>query len=167
MLAISAERIEVSRVYYRTAENETMGWAERIDPEAYDASDPNMGVQDDGSFSFDVTVVADDPVETADPFGTEPLLDPRYNLTEVECAFGVGERQACYEYDSRVYAAYDAPENATVYVGAELDGRNEWFSGGWTGNEYRQRIRAELLGPGTGWYLAEGELEVGSGRYRD
>jgi hypothetical protein len=166
MLAISADRIEVSRVYYRVVENETMGWAERIDPGEYDPSDPNMGVRDDGSFSFDVTVVADDSVETADPFGTEPLLDPRYNLTEVECTFGAGARQECYEYDSQVYAAYDAPENATVYVGTELDGRNEWFSGGWTGNEYRQRIRTELLGPGTGWYLAEGELEIGSGRYR-
>ena len=69
--------------------------------------------------------------------------------------------------DRRAYASYDAAENATVYVATELPGRDEWFSGGWTGNEYRQRIQAELLGPGTEWYLAAGGLGVDSGRYRD
>jgi hypothetical protein len=167
MLAISADRIEVSRVYYREVENETMGWRERIAPDEYDPSDPTMGVMDDGHFSFDVTLGANESIETADPFGTEPLLDPRYNRTDVECRFGVSERHRCYEYDGRVYASYDAGANATVYVSTELSGRNEWFSGGWTGNEYRQWSYTELRGPGTGWYRLEGELEVGNGRYRD
>ena len=167
MLAISADRIEVSRVYYRMVFNETMGWAERIPREEYDPTDPDMGVQHDGDFSFTVTVVANESIETADPFGTEPLLGPQYDRTEVDCQFGVSETHRCFEYDSRVYASYGAEPNTTVYVYAELAGRNEWFSGGWTGNEYRQRIGAELLGPGTGWYLVEGDLEVGNGRYRD
>lgn len=167
MLAISADRIEVSRVYYRMVENETMGWAERIPPEEYDPTDPDMGVQHDGSFTFTVTLVANESIETADPFGTEPLLGPQYNRTEVDCQFGVSEAHRCFEYDSRVLASYETDANTTVYVYAELAGRNEWFSGGWTGNEYRQRVGTELLGPGTGWYLVEGELEVGNGRYRD
>ncbi|MFC6864722.1 DUF5518 domain-containing protein [Halomicroarcula sp. GCM10025817] len=167
MLAISAERIEVSRVYYREVQNETMGWRERIPPEEYDPSDPAMGVQHDGSFTFTVALGSNESIETADPFGTEPLLEPRYEQTDVECQFGRSDRHRCYEYESRVYAAYESPPNATVYVGTELDGRNEWFSGGWTGNEYRQRTAVELRGPGTGWYRTPGELEVGNGRYRD
>ena len=167
MLAISADRIEVSRVYYREVENETMGWRERIEPEEYDPSDPSMGVVTDGHFSFGVTMVADDPIETADPFGTEPLLDPVYDRTQVECTFGLTEVHRCYEYESRVYVSYDADANTTVSLSSELTGRNEWFSGGWTGNEYRQWTHTELLGPGTGWYEMKGELDVGNGRYRD
>jgi hypothetical protein len=167
MLAISTDRIQVSRVYYREVENGTMGWRERIDPEEYDPTDPTMGVQHDGSFQFSVTVVADEPIETADPFGTEPLLEPQYNRTTVECRFGVSETHRCYDYDGRAYASYETGANTTVFVSTELSGRNEWFAGGWTGNEYRQWSRAELLGPGTGWYRTEGELEVGNGRYRD
>jgi hypothetical protein len=166
MLAISADRIEVSRVYYREVENGTMGWRERIESEEYDPMDSTMGVRNDGGFTFSVTLVANESIETADPFGSEPLLDPQYNRTAVECAFGVTDTHRCYEYDSRVYAFYDTDANTTVYVSTELFGRNEWFSGGWTGNEYSQRTRTELLGPGTGWYLAEGDLEVGNGRYR-
>ena len=166
MLAIAADRIEVSRVYYREIENGTMGWREPISAEAYDPDDPSMGVLHDGSFSFSVTVGADERIETAEPAGTEPLLVPRYEQVEVECRYGFSETHHCYEYAGRVYAAYDTAPETTVYVSTELSGRNEWFSGGWTGNEYRQWAYTELHGPGTGWYELLGELEVGSGRYR-
>jgi hypothetical protein len=126
MLAISADRIEVSRVSYREVENETMGWRERIDPSEYDPDDPTMGVRNDGHFSFSVTMVAHESIETADPFGTEPLLGPRYNQTPVECMFGVTERHRCYTYDGRVYASSDTAADTTVSVSTELSGRNEW-----------------------------------------
>ena len=168
MIAISADRIDVSRVYYRVVENETMGWRERISPDEYDPTDPAMGVRDDGSFTFTVTLRSEERIETADPLGTAPILTPQYDRTAVECRFGTdAERHRCYEYGSRVYATYDTTPNATVYVSTELSGRNEWFSGGWTGNEYRDRTSVELLGPGRGWYVTSGELEVGRGNYRD
>jgi hypothetical protein len=66
-----------------------------------------------------------------------------------------------------MYADYETGEETTVYVSAQLDGRNEWFSGGWTGNEYREWSRVELRGPQSGWVLTDGELEIGSGTYRD
>ncbi|MFB6106656.1 MAG: hypothetical protein ABEJ70_06755, partial [Halobacteriaceae archaeon] len=166
MLAVSADRVTVSRVYYREVENETMGWRERIDPADYDPADPSMGVRDDGSFTFTVTVAADEEVETADPEGAAPLLVPQYDRTSVACDYGLTDAHRCYSYESRVYARYDAAPDATVYVRTDLSGRNEWFSGGWTGNEYRQDAAVELRGPGTGWYVAPGSLEVGSGRYR-
>ena len=59
MLAISADRIEVTESYFRIVENETMGWTEPINEDEYDPSDPSMGVRDDGRFSFEVTLVAD------------------------------------------------------------------------------------------------------------
>lgn len=167
MLAITTDRIEVSRVYYREEENGTMGWRERIPAEEYDPTDPSMGVRDDGSFEFTVTLVSDDAIETADPSGSEPLLTPEYNRTQVECVVHPSENQRCYQYDTRVYASYDTDPNTTVYVGVHLAGRNEWFSGGWSGNEYRQWTYFQQQGPGTGWYGVEGELQVAVGNYRD
>jgi len=167
MLAITADRIEVTTVYYREAENETMGWYERIPAEEYDPNDPDMGVQNDGSFTFTVTLVADEPIDTADPFDDEPLFSPQADRTEVDCVTGDSATHRCFEYEGQVYADYETSEEATVYVSAQLDGRNEWFSGGWTGNEYREWSRVELRGPQSGWILTDGELEIGSGNYRD
>jgi hypothetical protein len=167
MLAITADRIEVTRVYYREVETETMGWYEQIPAEQYDPDDPDMGVQNDGSFTFTVTVVADEPIDTADPFDDEPLLAPGADRTEVECFAGRSAPHRCFEYDGQMYADYETGEETTVYVSAQLDGRNEWFSGGWAGNEYREWSRVELRGPQSGWVLTDGELEIGSGTYRD
>lgn len=166
MLAIHADRIEVRRVYYREVENETMGWREPIPESQYDPSNPSMGVVDDGTFTFSVTATNEESIDTAEPFGTEPLLTPQFNHTQIECMYGQQERHRCFEYDTRVYATYGAPEDTTVYVSAQLAGRNEWIAGEWTGNEYREWAHTELLGPGRGWYFVRGELEVGSGRYR-
>lgn len=167
MLAITTDRIEVSKVYYREVTNETMGWRERIPAAEYDPTNSSMGVRDDGKFQFTVTLVSDGPIETADPVGREPLLTPEDNRTQVDCVIHPSERQRCYEYDSWVYATYDTDANTTVSIGVELAGRNEWFSGGWNGNEYRQRASLQLRGPGTGWYQIDGNLEVGVGTYRD
>jgi hypothetical protein len=167
MLAITADRIEVTNVYYREVENETMGWYEQIPADQYDPDDPDIGVQNDGSFTFTVTLVADDLIDTADPFDDEPLLAPGADRTEIDCFTGTPATHRCFEYDGQVYADYETSEEATVYVSAQLDGRNEWFSGGWTGNEYREWSRAELRGPQSGWVRTAGELEIGSGNYRD
>lgn len=167
MLAITADRIEVTKVYYREAGNETMSWYEQIPAEEYDPDDPDMGVLNDGSFRFIVTLVADEPIDTVDPFDDEPLLAPQADRTEVECFTGSSATRRCFEYEGQVYADYETSEEATVYVSAELNGRNEWFSGGWTGNEYHEWSRVELRGPQSGWILTDGELEIGSGNYRN
>jgi len=167
MIAISADRIEVSQYYYRRVENETMGRTEPIDLDEYDPDDPSMGVADDGGFTFTVTMAAEDSIETADPFGTEPLLGPTSDRAETECSTQYTDTQRCYEYESRVYAEYGAADGTTVSVVATVAGRNEWFSGAWSGNEYRDQTAVELLGPQSGWHAAAGELEIGSGSYRD
>jgi hypothetical protein len=109
MLAISADRIEVQRAYYREVENETMGWREPIPESQYDPSNPSMGVVDDGTFTFSVTATSEETIDTAEPFGTEPLLTPQFNRTQMECRYGQQERHRCFEYDTRVYATYGAP----------------------------------------------------------
>lgn len=165
MLAIETDRIDVTRIYYRTVENETLGWHERIEPEEYDPNDPSMGVQDDGTFRFSIEMAANDSLDTADPFDSEPLLAPKSELEETDC-YHAGERARCYSYESVVYASYEIDTETSVYVAAELSGRNEWFRGGWSGNEYREWTSVELVGPQDGWVVTNGELEVGVGSYR-
>jgi len=167
MLAVHADRVPVTRVYYRTVENETMGYYQRIPASEYDPTNESMGVRDDGSFEFTVTATSNDPIDTADPFANEPLLSARYNRSDTDCPRGASDVHQCYSYDGRVYADYATNGTTHVYVGVELTGRNEWFSGGWTGNEYREWARVELAGPQDGWRHTIGELDVGDGRYRD
>lgn len=165
MLAISTDRIEVTQVYYRTVENETMGWHERIDPAEYDPTNPMMGVQDDGSFTFSVSLAVNRSIDTIDPFGTEPLFATS-ELLMVDCRDGASESERCFEYDSHGYAAYESHPETTVYVRAGFEARNEWFSGGWSGNEYLQSSSIELVGPQSGWHVTTGTLDVGRGNYR-
>lgn len=167
MIAISADRIAVSRYYFKRVENETMGRTVPIDPAEYDPDDPSMGVADDGRFTFTVTMTAQGPIRTADPFDTEPLLVPQYERTENECMMETSDRERCFAYESRVYAEYGTDENVTVSLTATAYGRNEWFSGGWNGNEYRDRVAVKLRGPQSGWHVGRGDLEVGSGSYVD
>lgn len=167
MVAIAADRIEVTTVYYRTVENGTMGYLERIEPEAYDPDDPSMGILDDGSFRFTIRVAANDTIDTADPFESEPLLGPKTGLDGAECRpASQTKTKTCYEYASLVYADYDTDADTTVHVAVELSGSNEWFSGGWSGNEYRDRTHVEPVGPQSDWVVSSGELEVGVGTYR-
>lgn len=166
MVAISADRIVVTPVYYRVVENETMGWHERIDPAEYDPSNPNMGVQDDGSFTFTLTTRAERPVDTANPFGHEPMLSGQQALTQVDCMDIHSTAGDCYRARGTIYADYGANATANVYVSTELEGWNSWFSGGWTGNSYREWSRVELHGPHSGWTQTDTELTVGRGRYR-
>jgi hypothetical protein len=165
MLAITADRIEVTKGYYREVEHETMGWYERIPAEEYDPDNPDMGVQNDGSFTFTVTLVADEPIDTADPFDDEALLALRADQTEVDCFTGTSATHRCFEYEGQMYADYETSAEATV--SAQLDGRNELVSGGWTGNEYREWSWVELRGPQSGLVLLDGELKIGSGNYRN
>lgn len=65
-----------------------------------------------------------------------------------------------------MYAAYETGAETNVYVAAELSGSNEWFSGGWSGNQYREHTHVELVGPQPNWLVTAGELEVGTGSYR-
>ena len=167
MLSITADRIEVERVYYRNVEQGDTGYYERISPEEYDPGNPEMGVQNDGSFEFTVTLGANRTIDTATPIGDEPLFPARYNRTEVGCFGRDSETERCYEYDGRLYADYEAAEDTTVYVSAEVSGRNEWFAGGWRGNEYYEWSRVQATGAQSGWLRTDGELTVGRGVYRD
>ena len=123
------------------------------------------------SIDFGTSLKADHPINTRFPYGNESVLLPKHNLRESE------ERPeiplpdyinpAYFDYESMVYANYDASPDAEVQIFVEMEGMNEWWIYGWQFNEYTDRISIQLAGPQEGWVRAEGKLTTGDGIYRE
>ncbi|GGL52185.1 hypothetical protein [Halocalculus aciditolerans] len=115
-------------------------------------------------YQWVVTVSVNETIDTKTPDTGEPLLRPRENVTRTACGSGYGDA-TCYAFDTAVYASYDAPANATTQVAVVFAGRNTWFAGGWTGNEYEERVFVDLAGEEDGWRRVNGSARWGFGRY--
>ncbi|ESP87531.1 hypothetical protein [Candidatus Halobonum tyrrellensis] len=109
---------------------------------------------------------SDDPVDTRDPAGSEPVLSPRLNATTVECGELEAPGATCRRFGTRYFLSYDAPANATADLLVTYEGRNEWFAGGWTGNSFEESAGVAVRGGGPGWVAATGNETVGVGAYR-
>lgn len=113
-----------------------------------------------------VEVAFEEPIDTRSPVGSEPVLRPRFDATDAECPFPAPESTVCREFGTRMFLSYDAPANATVAVTVSYEARNDWFAGGWTGNDFRQSTRTVATGDGPGWVAVRGTEAVGEGTYR-
>lgn len=115
-------------------------------------------------------VESDRSIDTRSPLGDEPMLSPKENVSEVDCAtvgpavYSMGER--CYAYTSYVYADYAAPSEAHASFSVELEGSNSWWVGGWSSNWYADSVRFTLDGEGDGWTETRGTYTEEAGRYR-
>jgi hypothetical protein len=120
-----------------------------------------------GPIRLFVTVASPDAIQTMDPIGNESLLTPAFNRSSAACPFPYPETAApsCYAYESRVYADYSAEQTSRVSISVEYEGTNTWWSGGWTGNQFREYIATELSGEQKEWISASGFLVSGEGRY--
>lgn len=67
----------------------------------------------------------------------------------------------CYNYSSVLFFDSYPEINTSIYI--SLEGRNEWFQMGWTGNEFSDHTFAFITGEG--WKEVKGSLEAGKGRY--
>lgn len=117
-------------------------------------------------YLVEVGWASDDPVDTRDPVGNEPVLSPRLNATTVDCDELDDPDATCRRFGSRAFLSYDAPANATMDVLVTYEGRNEWFAGGWTGNYFRESTGTVVRGDGPGWVAVTGEETTGVGTYR-
>lgn len=125
------------------------------------------------SFSFirgdkylSVSMVADHVIDTKNATKNEPLLSQKFNLTPSSYNYpSNGIPPKTQKYDSVIYADYESSPNATVEVLVSVDGRNEWFAGGWTSNTYRESLGTIFKGEKHGWIPVSGELVEGEGRY--
>ena len=167
MLELTTAEFSVEPQYYRVVEEDGQGRREEISRSEYDPSNPDHQRIDFRTASVSVTVNADYPLETQAPLGTEPTFYPGTAVTRAatECRLPNQGETVCYGYDAPVYLAFDAPANASVTGIATFGGYNEWFTGGWTGNEYTDRVTFTATGPQDGWIAADGYTETGRGNY--
>ena len=167
MLELTTDRFAVTTRYYRFVESNGTGYREEISREQYDADDPDHQRVDHRSISVSVSVAAEYPLETRAPVGTEPTLYDNDAVTRElrECRVPDEPAEACFGYDAPVSLAYNTTENASVRGFAAVSGSNEWFTGGWTGNSYTDRVRFDAAGPQQGWRNATGYTVTGRGNY--
>lgn len=117
------------------------------------------------SYEFEVSVRLERDVNTLKPLDNEYVLKPKLDLKEDAC----GEVRTkyfrnlrCYTYTTKVFYESEPMVNASVVVW--LEGRNDWFQMGWTGNEFDDFIHVYLTQEG--WQSVNGRMEAGTGVYR-
>ncbi|WP_336001494.1 hypothetical protein [Halorientalis halophila] len=167
MLELVTDELPVRTRYYRVVESGDMGRREEISESAYDPSNPDHQKVTQRTVGVSVSVAADYPLETQSPFGTEPTFyaDDAVSRTPSECSLPYRNESGCFAYDAPMYMSYDAPANASVSGIVTFGGYNEWFTGGWTGNEYTDRATFRATGPQDGWVTGDGYTETGRGNY--
>lgn len=167
MLRVRADEVPTDPTYHYSVirDDRLVGW-ETIPAGEYDSENSShVRVQHD-DVEVDVSVDSERTVDTRSPIGSEPLLGPHQNRSETPCFVPQGEEEACYTYEGRVFASYDAEPDTAVYVSTELRGANSWWVFGWNFNEYTDRQSVELVGLQDGWVVTDGSLEAGQGNYR-
>ncbi|MDK2782317.1 MAG: hypothetical protein PWR13_1345 [Archaeoglobi archaeon] len=116
------------------------------------------------SYEFKLNLRLNREVNTLNPIGEEYLLEPKFNLGEMECPEDDPHYRntRCFNYTTFIYYESEPFVNASLSIW--LNGRNSWFQMGWTGNEFNDRIYVENLREG--WNEVRGLLKTGIGVYR-
>ena len=115
---------------------------------------------------FRTILFTNQTIDTMNPLGNEMVLMPKYNLMQNVNASGAYSRTSeQFDYDSKMYAYYDTSSNANVSISIYLNGRNEWWIGGWQYNSYWETMEIMLSGSQDGWTTVSGQLVTGEGTY--
>jgi hypothetical protein len=117
-------------------------------------------------FGIELDAASDAEIDTREALDTEPTLQPKENVQQVDCDFPHPEewddRLRCYTYDGAFYGSYE-PTGTDVSLAARFTGENAWFTGGWNGNDYTDDLHGTV--DGTGWAVARGGFREGVGNY--
>lgn len=124
-----------------------------------------LGYQD--TYDIEVRIEYNRSLETRNGLFREPHI-PRINSTASDHCTGSGE---CFSSTSSAYLEYESSNDTFLYMDIDLEGRNDWWALGWTGNSYSQEfrtgIRERVTGPQENWIFLNGTEEQASGTYRD
>ena len=115
-------------------------------------------------------------INTRHPIGNETVFLPIYNETIQEPipeSYSRGSliyyNPVVMQYQTKIYAEFETQSTTYVHIFANIDGNNEWVEefDAWRGNSYSDYYQKSFYGTAHGWYLADGELKSGSGKYLD
>ncbi|WP_276258087.1 hypothetical protein [Haloglomus litoreum] len=167
MLELTADEVRVEPRYYRFVVEGDMGRRERIPASEYDPTNPDHQKIDRRGVGLSADQRADYPIETQAPLGASPTLyaDDAVTRELADCELPAQESMVCFAYDAPVYLSYESDADVSVAGSVLLEGTNEWFEGGWSGNSYVDRIDFNVTGPQDGWVTVDGATETSRGRY--
>ena len=134
-----------------------------VEPGSNVTPTPTM-VKRAASYEFELRLKLDREINTLNPLNGEYILKPKFNLREVKCPeeyVKYWRNAKCYTYTTVIYYESEPFVNASVVVW--LEGRNNWFQMGWTGNEFDDYVFARLTS--NGWHNVTGKLKTGQGVY--
>ena len=121
-----------------------------------------------GTIEVSVSMVSDNIIDTRNATDNEPVLFPKYNmiLSDYDEPYPSSRTPPkTQSYESFIYADYTASPDANVEICVTLEGRNEWWKGGWAYNVYRDRICTTVTGEKHDWIPVTGKVVEGEGRY--
>jgi hypothetical protein len=132
-------------------------------------------VVDDTHFEVPASDSEFRPTNTRDPVGHEPVFLPKNNVTyqkpgsEYSLAwYGLRYNPVITRYQIPVYAEYSATNDTSIQIYAMVWGMNQWAElATYFTNSYRDSYNLILNGSADGWYLADGRMESGEGKYLD
>jgi hypothetical protein len=115
-------------------------------------------------------------INTRQPLGNETVFFPKANLTvEVPVpptymtGSGIRLNPVVTRYQTKIYAEFDSQNATSVHIIARIDGYNIWVEefDASRGNSYSDSFMKYFTQSAHGWYLAEGEMQSGEGKYLD
>lgn len=113
-----------------------------------------------------VTMDSDEEIDTMDPWDDEPMIEPKNDVEETNCDYpGASDEVECYRYSGVIIAQFQAEEDTRTDISVEIYGSNTWWVGGWSGNEYNDRLWVQVADNGKGTYEGSGKLRTGVGNY--
>jgi hypothetical protein len=115
-------------------------------------------------------VDADSPslIDTRSPMADDAVFRPVQGAIDTACPAGTVETTGltnCTQYNTAIYAKYEALPTASVSIHASVTGRNTWSVFHPEFNEYQNTFDATISGNYPGWVIARGWLESGIGLY--
>lgn len=120
----------------------------------------------DSTYILETQWTVAEAIDTRNALENEPTLQPKAEIEQVECEFPHPEkwddRLRCYDYVGSIFGDFE-PAGTEVSVSTGFFGANSWHNGGWSGNDYDDRVHGYV--DGTGWVYARGSFIEGSGNY--
>jgi hypothetical protein len=115
------------------------------------------------TYSFTITETSP-ALNTRLPLQYDYTLLPKQNLTTISCGTDqIGNQLSCFNYQSLLYASYNASSEARVEIHVDLSGTNQWKILQEYHNGYTDTLDLVLHGPGRGWYIADGLMVTSFG----
>jgi hypothetical protein len=107
-------------------------------------------------------------INTREPANNSAMFYPVSNLQPVTCSpaapAGRGTPQ-CYQYNTSLYADYEAAPDASMNVTSTIVGKNSWKIFETGSNEYATATSLQMTGSRHGWETMTGTLTTGVGNY--